>query len=41
MNKALAEISMDPRLHTNIQTALQQLATHMINQEPPELSEHE
>lgn len=41
MNKALAEIPMDPRLHTNIQTALQQLATHMINQEPPELSEHE
>lgn len=34
MNKALAEIPMDPRLHSNIQTALQQLATHMINQEP-------
>ena len=34
MNKALDEISMDPRLHTNIQTALQDLATHMINQEP-------
>ncbi|PPD33293.1 MAG: globin [Methylomonas sp.] len=41
MNKALAEIPMDPRLHTNIQTALQQLATHMINQEPPELSEQQ
>lgn len=39
MNKALDEIPMDSRLHTNIQTALQQLATHMINQEPPELSE--
>lgn len=34
MNKALDEIAMDPRLHTNIQTALQDLATHMINQEP-------
>lgn len=34
MNKALDEISTDPRLKTNIQNALQQLATHMINQEP-------
>jgi hemoglobin len=34
MNKALNEISTDPRLQTNIQNALQQLATHMINQEP-------
>ena len=33
MNKALDEISTDPRLKTNIQNALQQLATHMINQE--------
>ncbi len=33
MNKALAEMTMDPRLRTNIQNALQQLATHMINQE--------
>jgi len=32
MNKALAEITMDPLLKTNIQNALQQLATHMINQ---------
>lgn len=34
MNKALDEMSMDPRLKTNIRNALQQLATHMINQEP-------
>lgn len=34
MNKALDEISTDPRLKTNLQNALQQLATHMINQEP-------
>lgn len=33
MNKALAETTMDPRLRTNIQEALQHLATHMINQE--------
>ncbi|MGY6275845.1 group II truncated hemoglobin [Methylomonas sp. MgM2] len=33
MRKALAEIPMDPRLQANIQNALQQLATHMINQE--------
>lgn len=39
MNKALAEIPMDPRLHTNIQTALLQLATHMINQEPTDSAE--
>lgn len=34
MDKALGEMTMDSRLKTNIQTALQQLATHMINQEP-------
>jgi hemoglobin len=34
MNKALAEMTMDPRLRTNMQEALQHLATHMINQEP-------
>lgn len=33
MNKALDEINTDPRLRENIRTALQQLATHMINQE--------
>lgn len=33
MNKALAEMTVDTRLKTNIQNALQQLATHMINQE--------
>ena len=33
MNKALADIPMDSRLETNIRNALQQLATHMINQE--------
>jgi hemoglobin len=32
MNKALAETPMDPRLETNIRNALQELATHMINQ---------
>ena len=32
MNKALAEMTMDPQLKTNIQNALQHLATHMINQ---------
>jgi hemoglobin len=37
MNKALDEITTDPRLKTNIQNALQQLATHMINQETPTL----
>jgi len=34
MNKALAEMTMDPGLKTNLQKALLQLATHMINQEP-------
>jgi len=34
MNTALAEMAMDPQLKTNLQNALQQLATHMINQEP-------
>ena len=38
MNKALAEMTMDPRLKTNLQNALQQLATHMINQEPDQES---
>jgi hemoglobin len=38
MNKALEEMTMDPRLKTNIQNALQQLATHMINQEPEQKS---
>jgi hemoglobin len=33
MNKALAEMTMDPRLKTNLQNALQQLAKHIINQE--------
>lgn len=33
MNKAIAEIPMDPRLETNLRNALQDLATHMINQE--------
>jgi hemoglobin len=33
MTKALAEISMDSQLKKNLQTALQQLATHMINKE--------
>ena len=33
MNKALEEMTMDLRLKSNIQNALQQLATHMINQE--------
>jgi len=32
MNKALDEMTMDPRLKTNLQDALQHLATHMINQ---------
>ncbi|ESS73271.1 group II hemoglobin [Methyloglobulus morosus KoM1] len=34
MNKALAELGMDPQFKINIQNALQQLATHMINQVP-------
>lgn len=33
MNKALDEMTMIPQLRENIRTALQQLATHMINQE--------
>lgn len=33
MNKALDEMTMDPRLKTNLQNALQELATHMINKE--------
>jgi len=36
MNKAMDEIAMDPRLRANMQNALQDLATHMINQESPE-----
>jgi len=32
MNKALTELPMDSQLKINIQNALQQLATHMINQ---------
>lgn len=34
MDKALAEIDIDSQLKINIQNALQQLATHMINQLP-------
>jgi len=34
MNKALTEVDMDSQLQINIQNALQQLATHMINQLP-------
>ena len=33
MNKAIEEVPMEPRLKTNLQTALQDLATHMINKE--------
>lgn len=33
MNKAIAEIPMNPILATNLRNALQDLATHMINQE--------
>lgn len=33
MNKALAEITMEQSIRVQLQTALQQLATHMINQE--------
>ena len=32
MNKAIADIPMDATLETNLRNALQQLATHMINQ---------
>lgn len=31
MNKAIAEIPMNPILETNLKNALQELATHMIN----------
>ncbi|MGR9085623.1 MAG: group II truncated hemoglobin [Gammaproteobacteria bacterium] len=34
MNKALAELTLDPCLETHLQSALRQLATHMINREP-------
>ena len=34
MNKALAEMTMDPRLKANLENALQQLSTRMINQAP-------
>ncbi|MBK8813996.1 MAG: group II truncated hemoglobin [Methylococcaceae bacterium] len=34
MDKALADVAMDSQLKINIQNALQQLATHMINQLP-------
>lgn len=34
MNKALDEMSIDPRLEPNLKNALHDLATHMINQEP-------
>jgi hemoglobin len=37
MEKALAELPMDTRLHGNIHQALSELATHMMNQAP----EHE
>ncbi|WP_031431104.1 group II truncated hemoglobin [Methylomicrobium agile] len=37
MNKALAEMIMDPQLRTHMQAALQHLATHMINQETERL----
>ena len=33
MNKAIDEVPMDSRLKTSLQTALQDLATHMINKE--------
>jgi hemoglobin len=32
MNKVLAEMTMDPLVEANVQNAIQQLATHMINQ---------
>jgi len=40
MNKALAEMTLDSQLKINIQNALQQLATHMINQNPVNKSSH-
>lgn len=36
MDKALSEVFVDPQLKINIQNALQQLATHMINRMPDE-----
>ena len=33
MNKAIDEVPMDPRLKASLQTALQDLATHMINKD--------
>ena len=33
MNKAIADIPMNPILETNLKNALQELATHMINQD--------
>ena len=33
MNKALNEITMNPQFRENLSQALQQLATHMINQD--------
>jgi hemoglobin len=38
MNKALAELAMDSQLKITIQNALQQLATHIINQTPDQES---
>ena len=32
MNKAIADVPMNPILETNLKNALQELATHMINQ---------
>jgi hemoglobin len=32
MSRALTEVEMDDRLRKNIRNALQELATHMINQ---------
>jgi hemoglobin len=32
MNKAIAENPINPILETNLKNALQELATHMINQ---------
>lgn len=36
MNKALAEIDMEPRFRVNFAEALRQLAFHMINRESPD-----
>ena len=38
MNKAIDEVPMDPRLKTSLQTALQDLATHMINKDKRNMS---